>query len=110
MSLNTALLARMIRERRGGMGLRETCIQIGEISAPTLSRIENGKQPDVDTLLRICKWLEVPADTFSSSAASSEQNRREQIVTLLRGDRDLDAPTKDALLKMIDLAYNNLHH
>ena len=36
--------------------LRETGAQIG-VSAATLSRIERGEKPDIDTFMRICKWL-----------------------------------------------------
>ena len=36
--------------------LRETGLQIG-VSAATLSRIERGDKPDIDTFMRICKWL-----------------------------------------------------
>lgn len=92
------------------MGLREACLKIGDISPATLSRIENGKIPDVDTLLRLCAWLNVSADTFSANGNHQELNREEQIVTLLRGDRDLDGPTKEALVQMISLAYKQASH
>ena len=36
--------------------LRETGIQIG-VSAATLSRIERGEKPDIDTFMRILRWL-----------------------------------------------------
>ena len=39
-----------------GESLRETGAQIG-VSAATLSRIERGAKPDIDTFMRICKWM-----------------------------------------------------
>ena len=49
-------LARRILERRAGKGIRETAVEVG-VSPATLSRIENGKVPDLETFSRVCKWL-----------------------------------------------------
>lgn len=49
-----------LKERRGERGLREVAAEIG-ISAATLSRIEAGKQPDLETFSKLCKWLELDA-------------------------------------------------
>ncbi len=38
--------------------------EIGDVSAATLSRIEQGKIPRCDTFIKICKWLDVTTDTF----------------------------------------------
>lgn len=51
-------LGPVLKERRGGRGLREVAAEIGT-SAATLSRIESGKQPDLETFAKLCKWLEV---------------------------------------------------
>ena len=45
--LDTHKLATMVRTKRGSRGLRATASGIGEISASTLSRVENGKAPDM---------------------------------------------------------------
>jgi transcriptional regulator with XRE-family HTH domain len=49
-------LARRIQERRAGKGIREAAKEVG-VSAATLSRVENGKIPDLETFGRICRWL-----------------------------------------------------
>lgn len=49
-------LARRIREHRAGKGIREAAKEIG-VSAATLSRIENGNVPDLETFGRVCQWL-----------------------------------------------------
>jgi transcriptional regulator with XRE-family HTH domain len=51
-------LAFQIKEKRGDRGLREVANEIG-ISHATLSRIENGKLPDIETFKKICEWLNV---------------------------------------------------
>ena len=63
-TLNTELLATMLKDKRGNKGLRAIAQEIGGVSFATLSRIEQGKIPDVDTFVKICKWLGVSTDTF----------------------------------------------
>ena len=62
-------LAAMVIAKRDGRGLRATATEIGGVSASTLSRIEQGKIPDLDTFLRLCRWLDVSADEFMQSPA-----------------------------------------
>ena len=57
--LNSSLLAKRIKDKRGKIGLREIAKEIG-VSLATISRIEKGKLPDVDTFIKICQWLETP--------------------------------------------------
>lgn len=40
------------------ISMEVACAEIG-ISKATLSRIENGKTPEIDTFLKICDWLGV---------------------------------------------------
>jgi DNA-binding Xre family transcriptional regulator len=57
-----ARLAPLVQKHRGERGLRETAAEIG-ISPATLSRVERGKLPDIETFSRLCSWLKVdPAD------------------------------------------------
>ena len=65
-------LSRLVVEKRGKVGIRATARQIG-LSPATLSRVENGRLPDLDNFTRICKWLEVsPANLrgFDPQASS----------------------------------------
>ena len=64
-------LSAMIRKQRGERGLREVAQEIGEINASTLSRIEHGNLPDLATFLRICRWLGVSPDEFTSTPDGS---------------------------------------
>jgi len=60
-------LGPLLRERRGNRGLREIAAQVG-ISAATLSRIEAGKQPDLETFSKICQWLQIDASELLGCA------------------------------------------
>ncbi|MBL7767502.1 helix-turn-helix domain-containing protein [Flavihumibacter sp. UBA7668] len=108
-SLNSALLAEMIKSKRGKSGLRETAAEIGGISAPTLSRIENGNLPDIDTYFRICKWLDVPTDYFAIKTNKNFEKKssdtKQEVIAHLRADKTLPPSTAQALIEMINLAY-----
>lgn len=43
------------------LDIRDCAKKIG-VSAATLSRIENGKTPDVNTLATVCKWVPFSLD------------------------------------------------
>ncbi len=55
-SLRINRLAQRIEEKRAGMGVRQAAAEVG-ISPATLSRVENGKVPDLETFSKICRWL-----------------------------------------------------
>ena len=101
-------LAHQIKEKRGKRGLREAAQEIGNVSASTLSRIEQGKVPDLDTFIRICRWLDVSTDYFTKSDSEADVGndfREPEVVSLhFRADRTLDPKTIKALANMIQLA------
>ncbi len=105
-TLNTELLASMIKNKRGAKGLRAAAAEIGQVSTATLSRIEQGKVPDIDTFIRICKWLQVSADTFTADQQKVDAaTNKDLAVAHLRADRALSQEVIAMLVKMIDLAY-----
>jgi transcriptional regulator with XRE-family HTH domain len=106
-TLNTELLARMLKNKRVDKGLRAVANEIGGVSAATLSRIEQGKIPDVDTFIRICKWLNVTTDTFIIGSPEKKSiSTKDLVVAHLRAERELSKDTVTMLIKMIDLAYS----
>lgn len=109
-ALNTDLLATMLKTKRGRTGLRAVAEEMGDVSVATLSRIEQGKVPDVDTFIKICKWLDVPTDTFvvrSNEEVVSTQSNQQTVVAHLRADRELDPDTIQMLVKLVNLAYSS---
>ena len=109
-NLNTEKLAQMIRSKRGSIGLRITAKEIGNVSASTLSRIEQGNLPDIETYILLCKWLNVPTDYFVVSREHEEEKApEEQIVAHLRADKILDPKTAEALIQMITVAYQTVN-
>src|SRR6185437_16487237 len=60
--MNILKLSKLLIEKRGERGVREFAREIG-ISAATLSRIERGKLPDIETFGKLCSVLKLdPAE------------------------------------------------
>src|SRR5258708_24774285 len=118
--IDTRLLAEELRQKRGKRGLRAVADEIGNVSASTLSRIEQGKVPDLDTFVRICRWLDVPPDRFiirsrqnvgtqvdSKRGESDEQTLQTITVPVhLKADRTLSPKTLKALEQIVRLAFD----
>lgn len=107
-------LARMIRAKRGVRGLRTIAKEIGGVSASTLSRVEQGKVPDLDTYIRLCKWLDVSADNFTLNKEHTNKEAKpstpDVVAAHLRADRALDPQTVEALVQLIQVAYSAVDH
>ncbi|HLN20727.1 MAG TPA: helix-turn-helix transcriptional regulator [Bacteroidales bacterium] len=106
-NIDIAKLSQMVKNRRGKKNLREIAAEIGDVSISTLSRIEQGKVPDLDTFLRICEWLGVPSTDFTSEASINEDDHKTKVLYHLRADRNLDAGIVESIAKMIEFAYDN---
>jgi transcriptional regulator with XRE-family HTH domain len=73
MELRIEDLGPMIRNERNPRGVRAAAEEIG-ISPATLSRIENGQIPDLQTFAKICRWLNVdPARFLGMKPSGSEE-------------------------------------
>jgi transcriptional regulator with XRE-family HTH domain len=102
-TLNTQKFSEMIKSKRGKIGLRTLATEIG-VSASTLSRIEQGNLPDIDTYLKLCDWLEVTSDYFTKSNLKNDTGKV-GVIAHLRADKSLPPDTAEALIQMINLAY-----
>ena len=101
--LSLTSLGTAVKEKRGSRGIREVADEI-EISSATLSRIENGKVPDLKTFSKICQWLKMDASEIlgCSITPGPEKLVKEATVAVhLRADKDLDKETLSALTEMI---------
>lgn len=108
-AFDAACLAEYVRLKRGGMGLRATARKIGGISASTLGRVEKGQVPDLDTFIRLCRWIEVRPSTFMKDFRQNErfaqQSTPEVVAAHFRADRALDARTAESLSRAVQALY-----
>ena len=107
--LDTEKLANLVRSKRGNKGLRDTAKEIGNVSPSTISRVENGKTPDMDTFLALCDWLEVPAAELIKNTEDEEDLDTPEAITIqLRADKNLDPAVANALASLVKAAYKDL--
>jgi DNA-binding Xre family transcriptional regulator len=99
----------MLRDRRGGRGIREVAQEIG-ISAATLTRLEGGRLPDIATFQRICSWLQVnPAEILDISTPNSPSSTDTLVAAVhLRADQSLPEAAATDLAQLIVVAHREL--
>jgi transcriptional regulator with XRE-family HTH domain len=95
----------LLREKRGARPLREAAAEIG-VSQATLSRIERGNLPDLETFPKICRWLGLnPGDVFgfenSSTNASSTDDQQAPVAAHFRAQRNISPDLAKALAELI---------
>ncbi|HKX84701.1 MAG TPA: helix-turn-helix transcriptional regulator [Pyrinomonadaceae bacterium] len=114
--INTVELGRAIKRRREelGLSLRDVA-DLTDVSASTLSRIENGTgKPDADNIARLTGWLDMPIDRVMNKNASSDvepvvyyphEPTPEIVEAHLRADKSLSPETAKALSELFRVAY-----
>ena len=94
-------LGTIVREKRGSRGLREVSAEVGT-SAPTLSRIESGKMPDLQTFGKLCRWLGVdPSALLGISQGMSKPSSSAFAAAHLKAKKEIDPATAKALAHAI---------
>lgn len=111
--VNIRALSEAIQRHRekNNLTVRSAASEMENVSSSTLSRIERGSLPDIDTYMRICRWLGVNPSTFAVDAVNGQSRKKESILSTedivvhLRADKLLNQSTRDALITMIEVAY-----
>jgi transcriptional regulator with XRE-family HTH domain len=114
--INTTELGKAIKRRREelGLSLRDVA-DVTDVSASTLSRIENGTgKPDSDNIARLTGWLDMPIDRVMNKGGSKSvepviyyphEATPEIIEAHLRADKNLSPETASALSELFRVAY-----
>ena len=115
--INTIELGRAIKRRREELhlSLRDVA-DVTQVSASTLSRIENGTgKPDADNIARLTNWLDMPVDRVMKRQGASEdieavvyyphEATPEIVEAHLRADKNLTPETAKALSELFRVAY-----
>jgi DNA-binding Xre family transcriptional regulator len=106
-------LGALLRERRGGRGIRDVAKDIG-ISPATLTRVEGGRLPDLGTFQKICTWLKVnPADLLDIPVEASESKAPGELPTPvaavhLKASKTLPPGAATDLAQLIVVAHQEL--
>lgn len=79
------------------------------VSASTLTRMAQGKRPDVDSLAALAAWSGLNTDDFiRSDEDRPSPEPLAQITTYLRSDRNLSPEAATALDQLIKATYDRL--
>src|ERR1700690_3821773 len=102
-------LGAMLRDRRGGRGIREVAQEIG-ISAATLTRVEGGRLPDLATFQKMCLWLKVNPSEILDLPIQQSATPTETLVAAvhLRADQTLPEIAATDLARLILVAQREL--
>ncbi|MEU6339816.1 helix-turn-helix domain-containing protein [Streptomyces sp. NPDC046977] len=101
-----AALDRTRQER--GLLWKHVADQAG-VSASTLTRLAQGRRPDVDGLAALVSWAHLSADDFvRRQEAAEDAGTLAKVATHLRGDRNLTPEAAEALEALITVAYKQL--
>lgn len=100
-----------VRHRRK-LNWRQVAAESG-VSASTLTRMAQGKRPDIDGLAALVAWSGLDADTYLHARGDEERPEQEplaMISTYLRADRNLSAEAANALEQVIKITYDQLRN
>ena len=113
--ISTAELGKAIKRRREELklSLRDVA-DVTEVSASTLSRIENGTgRPDADNIARLTQWLDMPVDRLMKHSSTNvepviyypHEATADIVEAHLRADKNLTPETANALSELFRVAY-----
>ena len=114
--INVDELGKYIKRKRQGQGLSLRGVaQQTQVSASTLSRIENGTgTPDFPTLARLARWLEIPLERIVGGGRQDvgepvvyypHESTPDIVEAHLRADRNLSPDMARALAELFRVAY-----
>jgi transcriptional regulator with XRE-family HTH domain len=79
------------------------------VSASTLTRMAQGKRPDVDGLAALCAWGGLDADEYvRSEGARPQPEPLAKISTYLKSDKNLSPEAATALDELVKATYERL--
>ena len=93
-----------------GLNWREVAKKTG-VSQSTLTRLSQGRRPDIDGALALTRWLGLPLEFFerdSDGVPTHAAPPVSQIVALLRADKSLSPTAREMLDRLIRSAYKEL--
>ena len=77
------------------------------VSPSTLTRMQQGKSPDVNTFSALTRWLNIPAERFYAEKPSQPipTDPMAVISTLLRGKKKMNPKAVAALQELVNAAF-----
>ncbi|HVJ05874.1 MAG TPA: helix-turn-helix transcriptional regulator [Candidatus Saccharimonadales bacterium] len=103
-----ALIAALDSERSAkSISWRQLAKEAG-VSPSTLTRMQQGKSPDVNTFSALTQWLGTPAERFyldGTAAPQATDDPMAVVSTLLRGRKKMNPKALAALQELVNAAF-----
>jgi transcriptional regulator with XRE-family HTH domain len=95
--------------RSRGISWRQVAREAG-LYPSVFTRMAAGRKPGADALLAMTAWLGIPAGEFmlDGRETGSERGLLEEMITLLRGRRDLSPADRQYLTEIIAVALRRI--
>jgi transcriptional regulator with XRE-family HTH domain len=94
-----------------GLSWRQAAAE-AKVSPSTLTRLGQGKRPDVDSFAALVHWMGVPPESFLRAPSTSARRREPDLITVisthLRARKELTPKSAKALEDIIRAAYEQL--
>ena len=104
-----AFYAALDAERRSRRYTWKKVAQEARVSASTLTRMAQGRRPDVDSLAALLNWAGLSADTFVGHDRSAPgPGTLTMISTYLKGDPQLTPEAAEALDQLVKATYERM--
>lgn len=105
---NDAFYAALNATRLSRQSTWKDVAEKAKISASTLTRIGQGKRPDVDGLAALLQWSGLKAEDFIIDGDTTEAEPLARVTALLRADRNLSPENAKVLEDIVVATYFRL--
>lgn len=107
--LTVQQLGERLRKQRAERGIREVAGEIG-VSAATLSRVERGNVPDLDTFGKLCRWLRVDPGEVLGVESDRAAGASREVTAHFRAGQTTSPELAGALAELILAAQRMLEN
>lgn len=103
--VNALVAALDAKRRQRGLSWRKLAEE-ADVSPSTLTRMQQGKSPDVNTFTALTQWLNMAAENFTNAQGETGEPEVLAVVsTLLRGKKKMSPKAIDALQELVEAAF-----
>lgn len=107
---NEAFFAALDAERVSrGMNWKQVATEAG-VSASTLTRIGQGRRPDLDSFAALAAWAGINPENFFHPPSEEQSSSLSAISLLLRRDRNLSPEAAASLDELVKATYERLQN
>lgn len=100
MTLCIGDLGKLLAAKRGSRGVRAAALE-ADVSSATLSRVENGHMPDLETFAKLCKWLDRDPREFLGLEGQASNDETRPSVAHFKKKKTVSMDTAKALGELI---------